>query len=239
GAKWWAPTQALFEPRWSEMVLARLSDNSVQLHMPPSDLHKLESWTKFTLTAPHYLEMDFFCIPRKATFDYGYIGMFWASYIQNSNEDEKPIYYIGRPRSEAGKRWIRYMTPEHSKSGTVRYEFDTFDLTFTPGFTKMLYNTFSDSVYCYPFYYGRRGPMVHIIMFDSPGPIRISHSPTSGSPVGPGTLPAWDFQYIVREYEVDKRYGYKARLVYKPWVSQQDVIDEYERWSGRKVELER
>jgi hypothetical protein len=80
--------------------------------------------------------------------------------------------------------------------------------------------------------------MVHIMMFDSePGAIRFSLSPSSGGPVKPGTNPAWDWQFIVHDYEVGGHYGYKARLVYKKWVSREDVVAEYEKWSGRKVTL--
>ncbi|OGG04477.1 MAG: hypothetical protein A3F83_17115 [Candidatus Glassbacteria bacterium RIFCSPLOWO2_12_FULL_58_11] len=237
GQKWWQPAAALFEPRSSYMSITRLSDISVQLHQPPSDLHKLESWTKFTLTAPHYIDMDFFCIPRAATFDRGYIGLFWASYINTTDEAEKATYYIGHNAGEDSPRWIKYLTPAHAVTGTVKYEKDERDPTFVEGFQRMLYNTFSDSVYSYPFYYGRRGNMVLILMFDQAGPVRFSHSPTSGSPVGPGTYPAWDFQYLIFDYQVGQRYGFKARAVYKPFVSPEDVISEYEKWSGRKVNL--
>lgn len=238
GEKWWEPADKLFEPRSSEMVLHQLSETSVQLHMPPSNLHKLESWTTYTVNAPHYIDMDFFCIPRQETFDRGYIGLFWASYINNTDEDEKTIYYIGSHKDSRKRQWISWKTAAHSTNGTVRYQEDIRDISFNPEHRTMLYNTFADSAYAYPFYYGVRDGMVHIIMFNSsPGAIRFSHSPTSGAPVRPGTNPAWDWQYIVHDYKVGSSYGYKARLVYKPWVSRQDVIDEYEKWSGHTVTL--
>ena len=237
GEKWWEPVEALFEPRSSEMVLHQLDETSVQVHMPPSNLHKLESWTKYTVTAPHYIDMDFFCIPREATFDRGYIGLFWASYINTTDPDEKPVYYIGSHKGSKKRQWIKWMTTEHAVGGTVRYQEDIRELTFNPEQRKMLYTSCADNLYAYPFYYGRRGDMVHIMMFDSPGPIRFSHSPSSGGPVKPGTNPAWDWQYIIHDYEVGESYGYKARLVYKPWVSREDVIAEYEKWSRHKVTL--
>ncbi|MBW7995074.1 MAG: hypothetical protein FVQ81_00595 [Candidatus Glassbacteria bacterium] len=238
GEKWWEPAEVLFEPRSSEVVLHQLNETSVQLHMPPSNLHWLESWTTYTVAAPHYIDMDFFCIPRRDTFDRGYIGLFWASYINTTDEDEKTIYYIGSHKDSRKRQWVSWKTAAHSTNGTVRYQEDIRDISFNPEHRRMLYTTFADSAYAYPFYYGRRGEMVHIIMFESaPGAIRFSHSPTSGAPVRPGTNPAWDWQYIIHDYEVGHSYGYTARLVYKPWVGRQDVIDEYESWSGRKVTL--
>jgi hypothetical protein len=237
GEKWWEPAKVLFEPRSSEMVLHQLSETSVQLHMPPSNLHKLESWTTYTVTAPHYIDMDFFCIPRKETFDRGYIGLFWASYINTTDPEEKPIYFIGSHKDSRKRNWIKWMTTEHALNGTVRYQEDVRSLSFNPRQRKMLYTSVADSLYAYPFYYGLRDGMVHIMMFDSPGPIRFSHSPSSGGPVKPGTNPAWDWQYIIHDYEVGESYGYKARMVYKPWVGRDDVIAEYESWSGHKVTL--
>lgn len=236
GEKWFAPASALFEPRSSPMTIERTGDNSVLLHQPPTELHKLESWTRFTVTAPHYIDMDFKCIPRAGTFDRGYIGLFWASYINTHISRE--IYFIGRKPGETNDRWLAFLSPEHKEKGTVRFIDETRDITFADSFPPMLYTDTSQYRYSYPFYYGRRGEMVIILMFDQAGPIRFSHSPSSGGRVTPSSNPAWDFQYIIYDYQVDREYGYRARLVYKPFVSERDIIQEYESWSGTAVKLE-
>jgi hypothetical protein len=44
--------------------------------------------------------------------------------------------------------------------------------------------------------------------------------------------PAWDFQYVIRKMEERKEYGFKARLVWKKFVSPDDCLDEYREWAA-------
>jgi hypothetical protein len=46
--------------------------------------------------------------------------------------------------------------------------------------------------------------------------------------------PAWDFQYVLRKLERGKEYGFKARLVWKKFVSPEDCLKEYEAWAGSR-----
>ncbi|MCK4966285.1 hypothetical protein KAS50_04600, partial [bacterium] len=234
GQKWWREKEDFFEPRSSPMSIKRISESIVELHQPPSNLHKLESWTKFTVTEPHYIDMDFSCIPRADTFDRRYIGLFWASYI-NTYVD-KGYYYIGITQGEEQKKWLEQLAPEHYVKSTVKYENDSREITFVDDYPPTLFNNYSDNAYSYPFYYGRREEMVFIIMFDQAGVIRFSHSPSGGGKIGPGRAPAWDFHYIIYDYKVNEKYGFKARVVYKPFISVDDVIDEYEDWAKIKIE---
>lgn len=42
--------------------------------------------------------------------------------------------------------------------------------------------------------------------------------------------PAWDFQYVIRSIQEGKEYGFKARVVWKKFVSADECLSEYERW---------
>ena len=42
--------------------------------------------------------------------------------------------------------------------------------------------------------------------------------------------PAWNFQFLVRELEALKKYGFVGRLVWKRFVSAEDCAMEYEQW---------
>ncbi len=232
GEKWWEPSEALFEPRYSSMSIKKISERKVELHQSPSNLHKLESWTSFTVSGSHYIDMEFTCIPRKETYGRGYIGLFWASYINTTSDIE--YYFIGHEQHEKNKKWVKYATPSHNVNSTVKYESDTSDPTFVDEHPPRLYNNYSPDVYSYPFYYGRKGEMVFIIMFDQSGSLRFSHSPVGGT-FNSIAHPAWDFQYLIYDYNIGEKYGFKARVVYKIFVSIEDVIKEYEKWSGRKV----
>jgi hypothetical protein len=84
-----------------------------------------------------------------------------------------------------------------------------------------------------PFYYGRLGSMAMILVFDTPQWLRFYCSPTGGgtSLIPDRTCPAWDFEYVIpgSDYVVGREYTFRIRLVYKPFVSDDDVLAEYKR----------
>ena len=81
-----------------------------------------------------------------------------------------------------------------------------------------------------PFYYGRQGDMVMILVFDQPRWIRFfMSSEGGGTSLIPGlTSTAWDFEYIIpeSEYEVGRDYKVRLRLIYKKYEGDEDVLFE-------------
>ena len=82
-----------FEPRNSPMQFKRISDAETELYQEETPTFHLQSWTRFKLVPPHYIDMTFRCRPTQHVFRHGYIGLFWASYI-NAPED-KSMYFRG------------------------------------------------------------------------------------------------------------------------------------------------
>src|SRR5439155_26870416 len=85
--------EVFFEPRHAPMELRKLSDNCAELHQPPTPTFHLERGTRFTFVEPHYIDFHYRCIPRQHVFRNGYIGLFWASYIDAP--EDKSIYFVG------------------------------------------------------------------------------------------------------------------------------------------------
>ena len=44
--------------------------------------------------------------------------------------------------------------------------------------------------------------------------------------------PAWDYRYILRDLPVGQRIRIRSRLVYRPFVSNADVLKEYDTWAA-------
>ena len=72
--------------------------------------------------------------------------------------------------------------------------------------------------------------MVMILIFDKPEWIRFFLSPEGGgrSLIPGSTSTAWDFEWIIpnEEYEANREYTFRLRLVYKKYEGDEDVLRE-------------
>jgi hypothetical protein len=168
---------------------------------------------------------------------HGYIGVFFASYIQAP--EDMSIQFIGRSRpgrGDATPRWIKHLPPSHGVAASHRPAGSTWDPSFDDGFKLTLASGFSDFEYVYPFYFGRSGENVFVMMFEKPdkgGEMRFAQSPTGG---GTGN-PAWDFVYYRRTYAVGSEFTFRVHAVYLKFTSLEEIVRVYERWSGENVDL--
>lgn len=213
--------KVFFEPRNHPMTLNRIADDEAELHQAPTPTYHLESWSRFKLVPPHYVDFTFRCKPHQHVFRYDYIGLFWANYI-NAPEN-KSIYF------RDAKGWVQLCTQEHNNQSTVRHVNDQVELRFLDVPQQTLYKNFSPLRYSEPFYYGYFGTHVFILMFDRSEGIRLTHSPSSGgAPSFPN--PAWDFQYIIPKYDVLHEYSYRARVAYRERCSVDEIENEFRSW---------
>jgi hypothetical protein len=214
-------TKILFEPRHWPITFTKISDSEAELHQEATPTFFLESWTRFKLVAPHYIDFTYRCMPHQHAFRNGYIGLFWASYI---NSPENKSIYFRDP-----KGWVQLCTQGHNDESTVRHVDDKLELKFAPDTREMLYRNFSPLRYSEPLYYGIFGTHVYILMFDRTEGVRFAHSPSSGGPPH-HPEPAWDWQYIIPQYEVLQEYGYRARVVYRETCSRDEILREFRSW---------
>ena len=218
-----------FEPRHAPMSFKRLSDSEAELYQPPTPTYKLESWTRFKLVAPHHIDFTFRCRATQHVFRHNYIGLFWANYV-NAPED-KSMYFRGH------KHWQQLCTPQHNNQSTVVHRDNKFDLTFSPVPGETLYKNFSPLKFDEPFFYGLFRRHVFLVLFDRAAGIRLTHSPSGGglNKEAQTTNPAWDFQYLIPRYDVNKEYGFRVRVVYRERCSRAEILKEYEDWVRREA----
>ena len=210
-----------FEPRNFPITLTKISDTEAELHQEATPTFFLESWTRFKVVAPHYIDFTYRCKPHQHAFRNGYIGLFWASYIHAP--ENKSIYF----RDDKG--WVQLCTQTHDDESTVRHLDDKLELKAVKGARNSLYQNLSPLRFSDPFYYGLSGNHVFALMFDRTEGIRFSHSPSSGGlPSFPN--PAWDWQFIVPKYDVLQEYGYRARVVYREKCSREEIQREFKTW---------
>lgn len=216
----------LFEPRKHPMELYKISDSEVMLYQSPTPLSGVESQTVFKLGSSHYIDVVFRCIFHdRKFFQHGYAGLFWASYIHEPKD--KKIYFRGSVKGSASIDWIAAYSPEHGLKSTHTGEKEENQVYFAPNFNASLASHFSDYNYDQAFFYGRFHNMVLAYMFQPERGIRFSQSPTGGGELNP----AWDFQFIVPDFEVGQEYSFKGRIMYKVFAGENDVLDEFDTWN--------
>ena len=231
-------TKVFFEPRVAPMTFQQLSETAAELHQPPTPTFQLESWTRFQLVAPHYLDLSFRCVARQHVFQRGYIGLFWASYM-NAPAD-KSMYFLGTNSPAANDRdpalWTQLCTQRHNDESTVRHRADTLALTYAAGGRESLYQSLSPLRYAEPFFHGHHDDLVWQVMFDRSEGVRLTHSPSGGgvNKELQTANPAWDFQFLVPKYEILQEYGFKLRTVLRPRCARAELVAEYQRWKAGK-----
>ncbi len=226
-------SKTFFEPRNSEMNFTQLSDSEAELHQPPTPTYHVESWTRFRLVAPHYLDMTFRCFAHQHVFARGYMGLFWANYIHAPLD--KSMYFLGGLPDQRDALWTQLCTQFHNRDSTVLHHEDKLALTTAPG-RDTLFKALSMLRYREPLFYGNHDGLMWIVMFDRTEGIRLTHSPSGGgvNAALQTTNPAWDFQFLVPKPEVMKEYGFKVRTVLRPRCSRDEVLEEYRKWKDAK-----
>lgn len=209
-----------FEPRKAPMELRVIDEHTVELYQPPTPRMKLESCGRYTVLADGAIEYTFECIPRGNTLTNGYIGLFWASYIEQP--ESTAIHFLGREAdSKDQPRWIEAASPDHGTFSTHPPAGDLTELKHDADFPLTLIFNRSEYVYSEPWYYGLSHGRAYVQMFRPRDRIWLAQSPSGGG----NRNPAWDFQWFVHEPKIGQAYGFTMRAVLVPTTDRDEIIE--------------
>jgi len=219
--------KVLFEPRNWPMELRQISPHTVELYQSPTPTYGVESCQRFDLLEDGALQLTIELIPHKKAFRFGYMGLFWASYIHQP--EDLGIYFLGWParlvqeaggkRPAAGAEWVHALSPSHGVLSTRPSWEDRRDFPRQEPFPLTLVFHLSEYRYAEPWYFGVSHGMALALLFRKQDQVRFTQSPSGG---GEGN-PAWDFQFFIPEVQIKKRYQFIMRAVYMPYESAQQV----------------
>ncbi len=232
------------------MFTPRKDPNHLRVHSRKSASllwHAAESsWAmdcelKYTLASSNAVDLSFSATPREDRFGLGYAALMWASYMNCTRE--RKIHFYGVDGVSTG--WLSFGddTPDGFETGTVAYA-GVHDLPYEEGAQSLNIIEHPRKRFLMPFYYGlvdgdgdpetKDDTLAYIMMFDRRTSIRfamwnfIRDDDKNPDPHSP----AWDWQFVIRKPEPGRTYGYNARLLIKPFVSAEDVRQEYLKWSA-------
>ena len=169
----------LFEPRKAPMELRVVDEHTVELYQAPTPHWQLESCQRYRLLEDGVLELTLECIPRHRSFINGYLGLFWASYIQRP--ESLDIHFLGRDDgANQPPRWIRGSSPNHGELSTHVGANDQRVFAHDAEFPLTLVFNRSRYRFAQPWYYGVSHGMAYVQIFRSRDEIRISQSPSGG-----------------------------------------------------------
>jgi len=227
------------EIRGKSPVLELLDESTCGLVREADESRPVDVRATYRVSAPYYVDHTLsFCDKRDMRSrgcDFREVS--WCCYM-NCPEDSR-IHFLSEGE------WFRYISPKHGVGSNIAPSYipDT-ELEVWPKIEgrrpfhwDRLLRRFDG-----PFYYGRLGDMVLILIFDTPHWLRFFCSPTGGggSLLPSQSCPAWDFEWVIPSaaYELNREYHLRTRLVYKKFISDEDVLQEY-RKAQEELDLQR
>ncbi|MCZ6675627.1 MAG: hypothetical protein O7E52_00055 [Candidatus Poribacteria bacterium] len=219
-------------PRWIDgkmgspptpSQLTRLDDNSVRLETSVPEPHRVDVSTVFALVAPHYIDLETTIVAQPNAFAGDWLGLFWASYIHAP--ENRTTCFRGRRDRDGPVEWIESLEEIPPNPCVFASETDPL-LPVEPNPNGRLFHNIRPIRYVSPMFYGRWRNMMLEMMFTCEDNLRFAIQPTGGGLKNP----AWDFAVVIRHCQPLKQYHFRARVVFKPFVSPEDAWEEYQRW---------
>lgn len=207
------------------VTLQMIDDQSAALVKPATEQDPTEARVTYRFVSPNCLEHTLTLKDNRSRMSsLGYREVSWCSYM-NSPDDIR-LHFLSAGQMTA------YISPQHGVGSRIGPSFIP-ELEQTPPQDEKrqpFHVDFAPLKFEAPFYYGRLGQMVLLYVFDNGEDLRFFCSPSGGGgSLVPGlTCPAWDFLWIIPQakYEVGKEFTFKLRMIYKPYVSDEDVLAE-------------
>jgi len=231
---------AMFTPRNDPVELSTRSERCATLHWPAEgNAWRISSTMTYSLTAPDTIDMTFRSTPTEDRFPLDYVCYMWASYMARARD--RKIHFRGLENGKAG--WTRFGdTLAHGRieTGTVAYA-QVAALPYEQGAQALNITESKTKQFLEPFYYGvleddegesGQAMLAYIMMFDQSAPMRFAMwNFAQDKNGGPDTQrPAWDWQFVIRDPEPGREYGYKARLVIRRVSGRDEIASIYRDW---------
>lgn len=233
-AKW---SSNIFNPRYAGVIgirrscaIEKLGEDGAMISVESGDQRVTES---YTVKPPHYVD-------HVATFMTNATTSYWNDTCYMNGPSDPGIYVL-----QTDGNWVRHFSETHGDRSSIapaswtEKEFPPIkqvDDSPYPHGGSGFHEGFCDLRFDpkYPIWYGRFDDMVFVVMMDRKlGDYFVPFmSPSGGgfSEEFQRTNPAWDYRSHMRDLIPGREATVRSRLIFKPFVSNDDILAEYEAW---------
>jgi hypothetical protein len=234
-----------FSPRKVACVLEPHSGNSASLFWPSATSSwGADSKMTYSLNGNGYVDLEFRTSFAKDP-EREYLLYMWANYMCGVRSPVTHFWGIKNFSSLTDNfgtgdfGWVTFgawpLPPLFDEQGIVGF-LGAPELWHESRFKNLNFMSYEDCRFLLPFFWGivdgdgdlstTNDDMVYAMMFDQAESLRmIMWDFARGE-----HKPVWDWQYVIQAPKPGCSYGYRARVLYKPYVSPEDVVSEYVQW---------
>ncbi|MDG1890114.1 MAG: hypothetical protein P8L18_02290 [Verrucomicrobiota bacterium] len=227
---------SMFTPREDPCQIQALGQQRYQILWPAEGSQwGIKASMVYDFSHKDQIDMVFSCTPTIERFSMGFAAMMWASYMHRCVD--RRIHFWGAV--DGIPQWTSFGEDLDSgfETGTVAH-IGAEPLPYEQGAQILNLVEHPQKSFITPFYYGllenprTDTPLLYLVFFDQTESIRFAMWNFMRDPQGqPDThSPAWDWQYVIQEPVRGTQYGYRARVVVKPFQGEDQIKAEYLRW---------
>ncbi len=231
---------SMFTPRQDPCILKQTRKNCYELRWPSKGSKwGMECRMAYDLSSASQIDITFGYTPTVDLYSHGFVAMMWASYMNSAVE--RKIHFWGTYGIRVG--WIEFGEDlgQEFEVGTISY-LSTPNLPYDQESQTLNIIEHPQKKFITPFYYGLidvgydtktiSDRLIYLVLFDQIDPIRFAMWNFFTDKFGnPDThSPAWDWQYVIQDPKVGHNYGYRARVVVKPFKGTEQIWIEYRKW---------
>ena len=231
---------SMFTPRQDRCRIKQLGKQRFELHWPSKDSQwHLDARMIYDFSAKDQIDLTFQCTPTSDLYPQKFAAMMWASYMHTAHD--RRIHFWGTDGKRRGWMTFGDGTGKDIEVGTVAHA-KVPNLSYEEGAQTLNLIEHPHKKFITPFYYGlldgdhnlntKDDTLIYLVLFDQTSPIRFAMWNFFKDEEGlPDThSPAWDWQYVITHPEIGRTYGYRARIVVKPFQGSKQLWAEYRRW---------
>jgi hypothetical protein len=176
----------------------------------------------YTISDPHYLDFEITMTPRKnPVSESPRMGALFTSMVNKPGD--AGIYALGTTESHPNPIWLR-LSVDQAGAAMMAESAETGEKApFTGWFL--------------PLYYGLVQGYLFLLMFSTAEVGGMEETqlvlPWLSTPTSQAKRPSWDFAFTSPTARLNEKRLLRGRLVYKKFVSREDVVDEYRKWAWK------